>query len=137
MKTTSELTETKLFRSVMPVCCVHIKARSPEELVELPTTAPISLSPSARLEFPPESTPKSCIPVAWVHKKARRPRGPLEYPTTVPLLLILRASLDISPGSVPRSRILPSVVQRTARSPAALADVPAISSKSLMSHALL
>src|SRR5882672_6987715 len=62
--TTPRVTEAALFRSLMPPCFVHIKARSPDELVELPTTAPLSLIPSARLEFPPGSTPRSCIPVA-------------------------------------------------------------------------
>ena len=89
-----------------------------------------SLIPSARLEFPPANTPRSCIPAALVHKKAWMPRRPLEYPTTSPLLLIALASLEVSPGSVPRSRTLPVFVQRTARSPAALADVPATSSAS-------
>ena len=86
-----------------------------------------SLIPSARLEFPPGNTPRSCIPAALVHKKAWMPRRPLEYPTTSPLLLIALASLEVSPGSVPRSRTLPVFVQRTARSPAALADVPVTS----------
>ena len=64
MNTTPKSAELALFRSIIPACLVHIKARSPVELVELPTTSPSSLRARAWLEFQPASTPISCIPFA-------------------------------------------------------------------------
>jgi len=90
----------------MPAPRVHTNARSPEELVEVPTTCPASLTSRARLKSPPGSTPRFCIPVALLHRNARTPRGPFEYPTTSPALLIAVASLEVSPGNVPRLRTL-------------------------------
>src|SRR5438067_406659 len=84
---------------------------------------PTSLTPRARLELEPGSTPRSCIPVVFVHRNAWVPCGPVEYPTPTPVLLIAIASLDVSPGKVPRSRTAPAFVHRTARCPAGLPDV--------------
>src|SRR5438552_913981 len=43
MNTAPKSAELALFRSIIPVCLVHTKARSPEELVEVPTISPESL----------------------------------------------------------------------------------------------
>src|SRR5438477_2019136 len=137
MNTAPKSAELALFRSIIPVCLVHTKARSPEELVEVPTISPESLIPRAWLECPPGKTPIPCIPLSLVHKNARIPPGPLEYPTTSPALLIAAASLAQSPGKVPRSIAVPVLVHTTARSPVELAEVPATSSKSFKLHALL
>src|SRR5438876_11830187 len=45
IRTTPRAAEAALFRSLMPACLVHINARSPDELVELPTITPSHLCP--------------------------------------------------------------------------------------------
>src|SRR5205823_8679450 len=77
-KTRSRPAELALFRSVIPVSSVQIKARSPDELVELPTITPESLMASARLELPPGKIPSGFIPSLLVQRKARIPLGPWE-----------------------------------------------------------
>jgi hypothetical protein len=105
-KTLPRVRDAALFRSsCRPVC--PDKGASPDELQVL-TTTPMSLIPSARLEFPPEPpTAFSCLSPQSAYALTVRD------PTTSPLLLIALASLRIA-WSVPRSRRSPAFVHRKA-----------------------